>query len=53
MEELVKLYVKQYLDELFQKNAEKVAWEVIPDLAENIIRQELLKISEKILKNQA
>lgn len=53
IEELVKRYVKQYLDEMFLKNAEKVAWEVIPDLAENIIRQELAKISEKILKGQS
>lgn len=53
MEDLVKKYVKEYvkeyMDEMFRKNTEKVAWEVIPDLAENLIRQELSKISNKII----
>ena len=52
MESMVKKYVKEYLDEMFKKNTEKVAWEVIPDLAENLIRQELTKISNKILDDQ-
>lgn len=51
MEQMVKKYVKEYMDEYFKKNAEKVAWEVIPDLAENLIRQELSKISNKILND--
>ncbi len=49
MEEIVKKYVKEYMDEMFRKNVEKVSWEVIPDLAENLIRQELAKISDKII----
>jgi CheY-like chemotaxis protein len=49
MEAIVKKYVKEYMDEMFRKNVEKVSWEVIPDLAENLIRQELSKISEKII----
>lgn len=53
MEEMVKKYVKEYMDNMFQKQAEKIAWEVIPDLAENLIRQELSKISNKILNDQA
>lgn len=52
MEAMVKKYVKEYLDEMFQKQTEKIAWEVIPDLAENLIRQELSKISNKILNDQ-
>lgn len=52
MEEMVKKYVKEYMDQMFQKNAEKIAWEVIPDLAENLIRTELSKISNKILSDQ-
>lgn len=52
MEEMVKKYVKEYMDQMFQKNTEKIAWEVIPDLAENLIRQELSKISHKILNDQ-
>lgn len=53
MEEMVKKYVKEYMDQYFQKNTEKIAWEVIPDLAENLIRQELSKISNKIMNDQA
>lgn len=49
MEAMVKKYVKEYMDQMFNKSAEKVAWEVIPDLAENLIRQELNKISSKII----
>lgn len=52
MEDMVKKYVKEYMDQMFQKNAEKIAWEVIPDLAENLIRAELSKISNKILNEQ-
>lgn len=51
IEEMVKRYVKEYMDEMFQKNVEKITWEVVPDLAENLIRQELSKISDKILKD--
>jgi len=49
MEAMVKKYVQEYMDEMFKKNVEKIAWEVIPDLAENLIRQELNKIASKIL----
>lgn len=52
IEEMVKKYVKEYMDEMFKKNVEKVTWEVIPDLAENLIRQELTKISNKIINDQ-
>jgi DNA-binding response OmpR family regulator len=52
MEAMVKKYVQEYMDQMFQKNVEKVSWEVIPDLAENLIRQELQKISHKILNDQ-
>jgi hypothetical protein len=37
------------MDEMFRKNVEKISWEVIPDLAENLIRQELAKIADKII----
>lgn len=49
IEEMVKKYVKEYMDQLFAQKVEKIAWEVIPDLAENLIRQEMAKISHKIL----
>lgn len=40
IEEMVKEYCRQ--------SAEKVAWEVIPDLAENLIRKEIKEISDSI-----
>jgi DNA-binding response OmpR family regulator len=49
MEEMIKKHVKEYMDEMFQQKVEKISWEVIPDLAENLIRQEMAKISNKIL----
>ena len=53
MEAMVKKYVQEYMDQMFKKNVEKVSWEVIPDLAENLIRQELSKISHKIMDDPA
>ncbi|MFA5584056.1 MAG: response regulator [Bacteriovoracaceae bacterium] len=52
VEALVQKYVKDYLDELFSQKIEKIAWEMIPDLAENLIRSELKKISSKVLEDQ-
>ena len=51
MEEMIKKHVKEYLDEMFKQKVEKISWEIIPDLAENLIRQEMSKISNKILKD--
>lgn len=51
IEALVQKYVKQYLDELFAAKVEKIAWDMIPDLAENLIRAELKKISNKVLED--
>lgn len=42
---LVERFVKDYCRE----QIEKVAWEVIPDLAENIIKKEIQKISDSII----
>jgi hypothetical protein len=46
---LVKKEVKEYMDQMFKQQVEKVSWEVIPDLAENLIKKEINKISNKIL----
>jgi DNA-binding response OmpR family regulator len=51
MELLIKKHVKEYMDKIFEEKIEKIAWEVIPDLAENIIRKELSKISSKVLND--
>ncbi|MEX1099502.1 MAG: hypothetical protein WEB87_03690, partial [Bacteriovoracaceae bacterium] len=42
---LVERFVKDYC----KNQIEKVAWEVIPDLAENIIKKEIQKISDSIM----
>jgi hypothetical protein len=52
IDDLVKKHVKNYMDQLFLQQTEKIAWEVIPDLAENLIRQEISKISSKIMNDQ-
>jgi DNA-binding response OmpR family regulator len=40
--------IEEMVREFCKQNAEKVAWEVIPDLAENLIRKELKEISDSI-----
>lgn len=52
IEMMVQKYVKNYLDELFAEKIEQIAWDMIPDLAENLIRSELKKISTKVLEDQ-
>lgn len=32
--------------------AEKIAWEILPDLAENLVREQLEKISQKLMGDQ-
>lgn len=51
MDAMIKKHVKEYMDEMFKQKVEKISWEVIPDLAENLIRQEMSKISNKILND--
>ncbi len=46
MEEIVKQYVKKYCEE----SIDKVAWEMMPDLAENLIKEELSKITDDVLE---
>ena len=51
MEELKKVLtpiIEQMVKEYCQTAIEKVAWEVIPDLAENLIKKELKEISQEI-----
>lgn len=40
--------VEQFVKEYCSKKIEQVAWEVIPDLAENLIRSEIKEISQTI-----
>lgn len=50
--EKLKLAIRPMLEEMVkefcQKQAERVAWEVIPDLAENLIKKEIKEISESV-----
>jgi DNA-binding response OmpR family regulator len=45
----VRPIIEQMVQEYCKKTLEKVAWEVIPDLAENIIKKELQRISDSII----
>ena len=40
--------IEELVREFCRQNAEKVAWEIIPDLAENLIRKEIKEISDSI-----
>ncbi len=40
--------IEEMVKEFCRQSAEKVAWEVIPDLAENLIRQEIKEISDSV-----
>ncbi|MGZ3787114.1 MAG: response regulator [Bacteriovorax sp.] len=50
--EKLKLSLRPMIEEMVKafcrESAEKVAWEVIPDLAENLIRKEIKEISESV-----
>lgn len=46
VKEMVEDMVKKYCRETI----EKVAWEVIPDLAENLIKKELAKVSQSVME---
>ena len=40
--------IEEMVREFCRQSAEKVAWEVIPDLAENLIRKEIKDISDSV-----
>ena len=40
--------LEEMIKEFCRQSAEKVAWEVIPDLAENLIRKEIKEISDSV-----
>jgi len=46
---LIKEMVKEALEETNSETVEKVAWEVIPDLAENLIRKEVKELSQRVM----
>ena len=44
----LKPMIEEMVKEFCRESAEKVAWEVIPDLAENLIRKEIKEIAESV-----
>lgn len=41
--------VEDFVKEYCRESVEKIAWEIIPDLAENLIKKEIQRISESII----
>ncbi len=48
---MLKEIVREVVAEYCRQGVDKVAWEVIPDLAENIIKQELRKLGDKVARD--
>ncbi len=48
---MIKELINQAVADYCRQHIDKVAWEVIPDLAENLIKQELKKISDKVSRD--
>jgi CheY-like chemotaxis protein len=46
--EELKPFIEEQIKKYCQQTAEKVAWEVIPDLAENLIKKEIKEISSSL-----
>ena len=45
---IIKEMVREAIEEMGRETSEKVAWEIIPDLAENLIRSDVEKLSQKV-----
>jgi len=46
---LIKEMIREVLEDSNSETVEKVAWEVIPDLAENLIRKEVKELSQRVM----
>lgn len=44
--------LRPIIEEYCQENIEKIAWEIIPELAENLIKEQLNKIADSIISKQ-
>lgn len=44
----LKALIREVIEEMGSEATERVAWEVIPDLAENLIREEVKNLSKKV-----
>ena len=53
MQDLIRPELDKLVQEYCQKTIEHVAWEIIPDLAENLIKQHLQSIAEEMKQSSA
>ena len=53
MQDLIRPELDKLVQEYCQKTIEHVAWEIIPDLAENLIKQHLESIAEEMKQSSA
>jgi len=51
LDAMISPMVEKMVNDKIEKIIEKISWEVIPDLAENLIKKQLKQISEEILKS--
>lgn len=52
LQEMIAPMVDKIVRDQIQKTIDKVSWEVIPDLAENLIKKELSEITKKLLNTE-
>lgn len=50
--EEIRPFLEQYIKQYCKEQVERIAWEIIPDLAENLIRKEIEKISQSIIDQE-
>jgi CheY-like chemotaxis protein len=49
---LVQEIVEEKVKEFCKSHVDRVAWEIIPELAENVVKKELAKISQSVMDDQ-
>lgn len=52
LEKIVRKVLEELLEQKFKSEIKNVAWEVVPDLAENLISKELKEIKAELLSNK-
>ncbi len=52
LQQKIEPILERLIKEYFEKRIDKVAWEIIPDLAENLIKVELEKIASSVLNQK-
>jgi CheY-like chemotaxis protein len=52
LEAKLKPVIEDFVKEYCKNSIQKVAWEIIPDLAENLIKQELSRIADSVIRDR-